>query len=276
MQIFALMSYSLDFDTSVDEEIRKHYDPSKLENETLPQPPKIKSSPVVNDSSNSPAVPKTPPVTSPSKPQLGIKKLPNDYKFDKSTAIRIKKGTKFTVKSNTAISDASRTGSSMSFSSLKTVNQRYVTVPAGTLFKAVVSDSHLPQFSGNGGLIEININEICLNGRTYPAEAKITKVNRKKIFVNNIKGKRQYWKGVSKQVGKGENFYKKSRRVSSKLADNPIGIIISPIPAVAGMAVYAVNLVGSPVLGLWSKGGRISIPAGTQFEIKLLNDVYLY
>ena len=91
-----------------------------------------------------------------------------------------------------------------------------------------------------------------------------------------MKGKRTYWSGVAKQIDKGENFYKKTRRTSSKLADNPVGILISPIPVLTGMVVYAVNLVGSPVFALWSKGGRISIPAGSEFEIKLLEDVYLY
>ena len=97
----------------------------------------------------------------------------------------------------------------------------------------------------------------------------------KKVFLNNIKGKRGYIKGVSKQVDKGENFYKKTRRTSAKLADNPVGIIIAPIPTIFGAVVYAVNFAGSPIFAIWAKGSRISIPAGAEFEIKLLEDVYL-
>ncbi len=273
--------FAFELDTSVDEEIRKNYNPSALE-QNLPALPKTAPSQsattkttVTTTNKTTPVVPKTQPVSQPSKPQLVIKKMDNDYKFDKSTAIRIKKGTKFRVRSNCVISDYQREGTRVSFTSIKPVTQRYITINEGTRFNAVVEDSHLPQFTGNGGLIVLMVDGIVVNDSTKSVHAKITKANMKKVFLNNIKGKRGYIKGVSRQVDKGENFYKKTRRTSTKLADNPVGLIISPIPTVFGAVVYAVNLVGSPVFAIWAKGSRISIPAGSEFEIKLLEDVYL-
>ena len=273
--------FAFELDTSVDEEIRKNYNPSALE-QNLPALPKTAPSQsattkttVTTTNKTTPVVPKTQPVSQPSKPQLVIKKMDNDYKFGKSTAIRIKKGTKFRVKSNCVISDYQREGTRVSFTSIKPVTQRYITINEGTRFNAVVEDSHLPQFTGNGGLIVLMVDGIVVNDSTKSVHAKITKANMKKVFLNNIKGKRGYIKGVSRQVDKGENFYKKTRRTSTKLADNPVGLIISPIPTVFGAVVYAVNLVGSPVFAIWAKGSRISIPAGSEFEIKLLEDVYL-
>lgn len=273
--------FAFELDTSVDEEIRKNYNPSALE-QNLPALPKTAPSQsattkttVTTTNKTTPVVPKTQPVSQPSKPQLVIKKMDNDYKFDKSTAIRIKKGTKFRVKSNCVISDYQREGTRVSFTSIKPVTQRYITINEGTRFNAVVEDSHLPQYTGNGGLIVLMVDGIVVNNSTKSVHAKITKANMKKVFLNNIKGKRGYIKGVSRQVDKGENFYKKTRRTSTKLADNPVGLIISPIPTVFGAVVYAVNLVGSPVFAIWAKGSRISIPAGSEFEIKLLEDVYL-
>lgn len=273
--------FAFELDASVDEEIRKNYNPSALE-QNLPALPKTAPSQsattkttVTTTNKTTTVVPKTQPVSQPSKPQLVIKKMDNDYKFDKSTAIRIKKGTKFRVRSNCVISDYQREGTRVSFTSIKPVTQRYITINEGTRFNAVVEDSHLPQFTGNGGLIVLMVDGIVVNGSTKSVHAKITKANMKKVFLNNIKGKRGYIKGVSRQVDKGENFYKKTRRTSTKLADNPVGLIISPIPTVFGAVVYAVNLVGSPVFAIWAKGSRISIPAGSEFEIKLLEDVYL-
>ena len=270
--------FAFELDASVDDEIRRTYDPSKLE-QSLPELPKTEpsqsASPTTKTSTHE-TPPKSLPVTPDAKPQIGVKKFQNDYKYDKSTAIRIKKGTKFRVKSNSVISDYLREGAKVSFTSIKPVTQRYITIPEGTRFTAVVEDSHQPQMSGNGGLVVLMVDSITVNGQTKSVHGKITKANMKKIFFNNMKGKRSYWKGVASQVDKGENFYKKTRRMSSKLADNPVGIIISPIPVVTGMVVYAVNLAGSPLFALWSKGGRISIPAGSEFEIKLLEDVYLY
>ena len=270
--------FAFELDTSVDDEIRRTYDPSKLE-QSLPELPKTEPSQSASPTTKT-STPETPPkslpVTPDVKPQIGVKKFQNDYKYDKSTAIRIKKGTKFRVKSNSVISDYLREGAKVSFTSIKPVTQRYITIPEGTRFTAVVEDSHQPQMSGNGGLVVLMVDSITVNGQTKSVHGKITKANMKKIFFNNMKGKRSYWKGVASQVDKGENFYKKTRRTSSKLADNPVGILISPIPVLSGMVVYVVNFVGSPVFALWSKGGPISIPAGSEFERKRLEDVYLY
>lgn len=263
-QLLSVGAYELD--ASIDDEIRKNYSPSAIENK-LPALPK--TSPT---SSFQP--PKVLPTSPTQKVQVGIKQMPSN--FDKSTAIKIKKGTKFKVKSTSIVSDYLSEGARVSFVTLQPVSQKYITIPAGTTFSATVVDSHLPQITGNGGLVEIIADRISYNGNNYRANGKITKANHKKIFINNIKGERLYWKNVAKQIDKGENFYKKSRRASNKLADNPIGVIISPIPTVAGMGVYAVNLVGSPVISIFSKGGRISIPAGSEFEIKLLEDIYFY
>lgn len=275
--LLATPVFSLELDTSVDDEIRRTYDPSKLE-QSLPDLPK--AAPSQDISPKNTQVPQTPPkslpVTPDAKPQIGVKKFQNDYKYDKSTAIRIKKGTKFRVKSNSVISDYLKEGARVSFTSVKPVTQRYVTITEGTRFTAVVKNSHMPQFTGNGGLIVLMVDSMTFNGQTRSVHAKITKANLKKIFFNNIKGKRAYWKGVAKQIDKGENFYKKTRRTSRKLADNPVGILISPIPTITGILVYAVNFAGSPIFAIWYKGGRISIPAGSEFEIKLLEDVYLY
>lgn len=266
--------FAFDLDESIDDEIRRNYNPSALEN-NLPALPKVAPAASTKPTTTTQAPPKTLPVTQPSKPQLGIKKLPNDYKYDKSTAIRIPKGTKFKVRSSAYLSDATRVGSRFTFTTLQPVTKRYVTIPVGTTFNAVVTNSHPPQAAGNGGLLEIAVDGMNFRGRNYYTSGKITKANRKKIFVNNIKGKHQYWKGVGKQISKGQQFYKKTRRVSNNLTDNPITLIVAPVPTLVGLGVYAVNFVGSPLFSIGSKGGRLSIPAGAEFEIKLLDDIYL-
>lgn len=278
-------SLALELDLSVDEEIRKNYNPSKLEQESLPPLPKTaapsktvttKPKATSTTTTTTSAPPKTTPVVSEPARKKVNKNLPGTtLTQDDFTAIKIKKGTKFRLKSNNLVSDYLREGAKVSFTSLTPVYQRYVTIPAGTVFTASVVDSHLPQITGNGGLVELKIETVQFRGRTYSAHGKVTKANHKKIFINNIKGKRQYWKGVANQVEKGHKFYKKTRETSKKLADNPVGVIISPIPTVVGVVAYVVNFAGSPVFSIGYKGGRVSIPAGSEFEIKLQEDVYL-
>lgn len=273
---------ALQLDLSVDEEIRKNYNPSKLEQESLPPLPKtatpsktVTTKPKSTTSTTTTPPKTTPVISEPSRKKVN-KNLPGTtLTQDDFTAIKIKKGTKFRLKSNNLVSDYLKPGSKVSFTSLTPVYQRYVTIPAGTVFTASVVDSHLPQITGNGGLVELKIETVQFKGRTYSAHGKVTKANHKKIFINNIKGKRQYWKGVANQVEKGHKFYKKTRVTSQKLAENPVGVIISPIPTVVGVVAYVVNLAGSPVFSIGYKGGRVSIPAGSEFEIKLQEDVYL-
>lgn len=264
---------ALELDTSVDDEIRRNYNPSALENK-LPALPKVSPTQPSSTTSTLQTPPKTQPVQQTSNPQIIIKNIPNSN-IDKSTAIRIPSGTKFKVKSNINLYDTTQIGTRLSFTTLQPVTKRYITIPTGTIFNAVVTNSHPPQITGNGGLLEIAIDGMRYNGQVFYAQGKVTKANHKKIFINNIKGKRQYWKGVANQINKGENFYKKSRRISNKMTDNPITLIVAGVPTIVGTAGYALNLVASPIISIGSKGGKLSIPAGSEFEIKIQDDIYL-
>lgn len=266
---------ALSFDVSVDEEIKKKYNTSKIEQDVLPPLPKIDSTtqtkiqtPTQSTNTQATTVPKNIPTYTTAVPTI--------TKADKKNAIRIFRWTKFQVKSNQIISDWLKEGNTVSFTSTAPVYKKNITIPQGTIFKGVIVDSHRPQITGNGGLVILKVTSMNYNGKSIPLNAKITKANTKKIFFNNIKGKRQYWANVGKQIDKGENFYKKTRNTSSKLADNPIGWIISPIPTIFGIVGYTATTATSPLLAIFAKGGNISIPAGSSFEIKLLTEAYIY
>jgi len=286
---------ALELDMSVDEEIRKKYNPSKLELEelpsipetehvqqtTLPALPKTVAQPVTIPPAQTKTYPVQPPKTTPviqysqntGKVKTG---LPNTSGKNDLAAVKIKKRTKFKVQSRTKVSDWNSAGAGMTFVSTNLVTQRYVTLPAGTVFKGTIVESHQPQASGNGGLLVLKAVSVQYNGKTYPVDAKITKANSKKVFFNNIKGEHKYWKNVGAQIDKGEKIYQKTRKTSSKLANNPVGVLVSPFPTIGGIVVYAVNFIGSPLLAIGAKGGHITLPAGTMYEIKLLEDAYIY
>lgn len=284
--MLALPAFCLELDLSVDEEIRKNYNPSKLELDALPPVPGVKSSTpkpavpkqTVPKSTTNAQPPKSLPVSeTPSSIGRVQKTMPKtNVSSENFTAIKIKKGTKFRVVSKTKVSDWSQSGARMTFVSLAPVTQRYITIPQGTTFKAVVVDSHPPQGAGNGGLIVIKADQMVFKGSTYSINAKITKANSKKIFFNNIKGKRGYLKGIAKSIEPGGRFYRKAMRGTSKLAQNPWTFILTPFTVAAGVVVYGVNIVGSPLFAMFSKGGHITVPAGVQYEIKLLDDIYMY
>lgn len=276
LSVLSMPALALELDLSVDDEIRKNYNPSKIEQENLPPIPNIKPVQPISKPTQ-PTVPQQitkPPSTL--QPLTPSTTAPVITKVDKSLAIKIKKGTKFKVKSNQVISDGLREGTRLSFTSLNPVYQKFITIPAGTVFKGQVLDSHYPQYAGNGGLVVIMVDSMVYKGAARSVSARITKANHKKIFINNIKGHRGYLKGVAKSVQPGTKFYKKMMRLTSKMAGGSVTVLLTPFTVVAGVLVWGVNVIGSPVFAIFSKGGRIIIPAGSEFEIKILEDVYLY
>lgn len=279
MQLVVNTALALELDMSVDEEIRKKYDSSKLENTVLPPLPKIdnfqnKTTPINNTTTTTTTQQKTsiPKVT----PTYTTEVRPQITPADKKAAIKIFRWTTFETKSNQKINNWLSVGSSVSFTTTAPVYKKNITIPTGTIFKGTITDVHKPQATGNGGLVVIKITSMTFNGKTYQVNAKITKANAKNIYLNNIKGQRQYWANAGKQVDKGEAFYQKARKTSTKLANNPIGIIISPIPTIVGVAGYTVSTAISPITSIFAKGGNVSIPTGSSFEIRLNESAYIY
>lgn len=259
-----VIGYELDL--SVDDVIRRKYNTEKLEQDVL------------NNTLNNNIKNTSPTNISKVIPNLQLDysaALPEITKAEKKFYRKIPQWTKFAVKSDQTISNYTPKGTKITFTSTQPVYKKNITIPAGTKFYGEIVNSHPPQRTGNGGLVVIRLNAISYNGQTYAFNGKITKATAKKVFFNKIKGKRQYIAGVGKQIDKGENFYKKSKNLSSKMADNPILIILSPLPAVVGIAGYAGATLVSPLTALTVKGGNLSIPAGSSFEIKLLDDAYV-
>lgn len=308
--------FALEFDTSVDEDIRKNYNPNKLEEdvETLPDLPKItKSKPYVPETQNKLTEPKLPVTNTTSankqttlktttqviKPstqvqnQTQVQTIENEakttvtsakpdsiqstYKPQFSTGANaiLKKGTKIKVKLLTNVSDKSRKGSKIKFVSLYPVSTTYLTIPSGTEFIGKIIDSHSPQLSANGGLIKIEVESLILGGEVHPITAYVTKANSKKIFFNNIKGKRKYYSSMVKSTKNGRHFCRKMMRVTASLASDGSSIILTPFSLCAGVLALGGNIIVSPVLGLFHKGDSIKINSGNIFEIKLSQDAFI-
>ena len=215
-----------------------------------------------------------PPKQTITQPQTQTVKKPVNRAY--GDMIKINKGKKFKVVNTAALSDTLRKGTVINFVSTQTETNKYITIPKGTYFKGIVEDSHAPNLTGNGGLLVIKVNKIVYNGRTYNIDAKITIANKKHIFFNNIKGKHQYWKNAKKSTAKGKKVYDRMWAKTKKYFRPGIEIIISPIAFVTGTVVYAANIAVSPVLAIFSKGGKLTIPQNSAFEIKMLDDAVIY
>lgn len=266
-----LSSYSYDLDLSVNNDIERQYNSNKL-NEDMGI---IESNKTNLSKKKQQKITNSPPKSSLNYEEGSvINALNQKTTSNNQNSIKIPSGTKFSVKSSTMVSGWSGINSLLSFTSTQPVYKNGITIPSGTVFKGIICASHPGQISGNGGLLEIKITSMILNGKTCTIEGKITKANSKNIYFNHIKGSRQYIKGVSNQINNGIKFYKSAKNFSSKLSSNPIGTIISPLPIITGMAGTTLYTVISPITGLKQRGKNITLPSGTIYEIKLTKDVW--
>lgn len=261
---------ALELDTSVDDEIRKKYNPSKLEQDmSLPALPKI-----LNESSYHNINNTAKPVITPTKELSHV--TYNTYNTANQSTIRLKKGTKIKLRLENSVADSTTKGTKLTFSSINPTRTKKFTIPAGTTFQGYVANSHKPQFSGNGGLIVININSMILNNEVQPINANVIKTNKKHIFYNNIKGKRTYLRNVINSAKPGFKFYNKMVQVSTRYVQRTSGIIITPLSLASGVVVLGGDVISSPVIALFKKGGHIALREGSEIDIKLLQDVFIY
>ena len=255
--LIPLKVFAYDLDSTVDDDIRQNYKSDVLIDEVLPELPKV-----LQNSST---------VSRPDSVDVIKKQIsPATYRGV------IKKGTKILVLNDNAISDGLRKGAKVVFHSKNQINTKDSVLPAGTKFYAQITDSHPPQFSCNGGLVELQVHSIVINNSVTQIDGYITRANSKKIFLNNIKGKRTYLKTLWKKTGFGRNLFNRMLTLTVNLGGEGSTLILSPFPVAYGTIVLGLNTLSSPVLALFSKGGRVNIPVGTEFVIKLREDVGLY
>ncbi len=237
----------VEFDSSIDASIRKNYN---VEENDLPELPK-------------------------SIPTADIEEVPSLPAVIKATGetYTLKNGSKVNLILRNKLSDWSPKGTYISFSSSNPViTKEGYTIPSGTIFKGRVTDSHRPQLTGNGGLIELCVDEIHLNGVMSKIDTKVSMANSKKVFLNNIKGKRKYWHNVSKSLTPGKKVFGAMHNVAMVMWPVPVVNILSIVPFAIGTVVYTVNFAASPIIAIFTKGEKLSLPAGTKFQIKILSD----
>ena len=274
------LGHALDLDVSVDDEIRKNYNPTKLiedvgSKETALEK-KLQATPVIKDEN----LPELPNIT-----KHGKSTKTSDIKSNTIVSsappiltngnIKIKKGTSFNVKNTNAISDWQGKGSKITFKTSKPIYGKRYTIPESTIFYGEILESHRPQITCNGGLVVIRIYSMIYKGQTVPIEAYVTKADGKKIFLNNIKGDRTYLKTMWKKGNWGRTLFNKMLTMTVSLGASGSTIVLSPFPLAYGTICLGANTILSPVTAFFSKGGHVSIPANSDFRIKLMENAMI-
>ena len=277
------LGHAFDIDETVDDEIRKNYNPSQLiqdvqgKDSALDKKIKTDKAVTVSEDEKLPSLPEIAKYgnnKSASESKTKTDFSPTFKPYNGGT-VKIKAGTTFYVKNIAAISDWQRRGTKLKFTSTTNVSGKGYTIPAGTVFYGEILESHQPQLSCNGGLIVLKIDSMIYKGTKVPLSAYVIRANDKKIFFNNIKGERTYLKTLWKQGNWGRVMFNKMTAVSIGLGADSSTLVLTPFPFLYGTLCLGVNTVVSPISALFSKGGHISIPANSNFKIKLTDETYI-
>lgn len=267
--LFFLLSVSVscayELDTSFDAEVRTKYNIEELNemNADKIRLPKLPDLPDDEDFD----VPLPPKERS-----VNLPYFPENY----SGEVKIlKSGLRFNVSNEQPLSDRYKEGSIVTFSNLKEINFNGITIPRGTIFRGKVTEAHLPQMTGNGGLLKIEIDELIYKDNIYKISSSIIKIGDKRALGGKIKGKRQYISNVKRVNSKGVKFNRKMIKAAKKVERYPVVNILGVLPRTVGIVTLGVNSMASPVSASFKRGAHAYIQRGTAFEIKLTKDVKL-
>ena len=255
---------AFDLDETVDDDIRKNYNSSKLVKDTktedldfLPDlPEKLKQGSVESRS-------------------YKAEKYIPPTQFITNGNVKVSKGTSFNVTNTTKISDWQTSGTVVKFKTTAAIYKKNYTIPANTVFVGEIIESHQPQISCNGGLVVIRIRSMVYKGQTIPLNAYVTRANDKLIFLNNIKGERTYLKTVWKKGNWGRSLFSRMLTLTINLGGEGSTFLLSPFPLAYGTLCFGANTLISPITAFFQKGKHIVINSGSQFRIKLLDDAYI-
>lgn len=270
-------------DLSVDDEIRKNYNPNQIEiDKGLPPLPKINDfdkPKYVNDSKvEEPAVKNTTNTTTYSSSSAYSY---TDSEGAKVAYAKMRKGKVFKLKTRCSLSDKMKKGTKVSFLSIYPVTSTFFTIPGGTVFYGEIANVHRPQLTSNGGLVEIDVNALKFNNNIIPINSRVRKVitngNSKNIFLNKIKGERRFASNTAKSASRGVTSYNKFTKITRNYwKKGGANRIVSPFSYLTGVCILGGNTILSPVKATFSKGGNLTIPKGSIIEVKLLDDLYVY
>lgn len=266
---------AFDLDMTVDDDIRKNYNSGKLQHdmhtedthESLPTLPDISK---YNESAKNETQQTV-------KEEINVPAKEPDYTVPKALSgnIKIRKGTVINVVNSTKVNDWLAKGNTIKFYTKEPLVKKKYTIPANTVFYGEIIETHQPQITCNGGLVVIRVKKMIYKGQTIPINAYITRANDKMIFLNNIKGNRTYLKTTYQKGNWGRTMFNKMMTITINLGGDGSTILLSPFPFAYGTICIGLNTLTSPICAFFSKGGHVSIPTGSQFKIKLLEDTFV-
>lgn len=188
------------------------------------------------------------------------------------TAVKLEKGRTFEVKSLQAMSSKSSSGTEVKFETIYPEKVMISKDPMKLIFIGEVIKNKPPGKGGSSAALKVQIKNVKLENITYPAIAYISKMNRKGVFFGFIGGKSNYMDNLADTANNGtiNNIYKDPCHLTE---DGCVSVVVKPVYYTAGALLQLADLLFSPVAAFFVPGNEVDIPEGTEFEIKIEDDI---
>ena len=188
------------------------------------------------------------------------------------TAAMLEKGRKFDVKSLQSMSYETAGGAEVRFESMYPERVFMEKDPVKLVFTGEIIKNKPPRKCGSIGTLKVMIKHVTLENVTYPAEAYITKMNKKGVLLGAVAGPSNYKDNLSDAVSNGtiHTIFKDPCKTT---ADECVSTVTKPFYFLTGALLQTADLFIAPIVALFLPGNEVVIPEGTEFEIKLENDI---
>lgn len=191
------------------------------------------------------------------------------------STIKLEKGRKFIVKSDSRLSNDIYSGTTIKFESPQKESIFYKNAPSKVIFQGKVVKTNGPRKAGKSGTVKIELDKITIDKITYPVAAIISKIENKNIRNNNLMADSIYLANLADVANTGT--------IHSSLKDPCLNnncieggsTLKRPALFLVGAALGAADLLISPFVSMLKPGKNVNIPENTYFEIKLDEDLYV-
>ena len=184
----------------------------------------------------------------------------------------LEKGRKFDVKSMQSMSYETTGGAEIKFESMYPERVFTDKAPVKLVFTGEIVKNKPPGKLGSSGTLKVMIKNVKLENITYPAEAYITKMNKKGVLLGAVAGPSNYKDNLADAVNTGtiHTIFKDPCKTT---ADECVSTVTKPFYFLTGALLQTADLFIAPIVALFLPGNEVVIPEGTEFEIKLENDI---
>lgn len=188
------------------------------------------------------------------------------------SAMMLEKGRTFEVKSMQPMSYESTGGTEIKFETIYPERVFLNKDPQKLVFTGEVVKNNPPRKGGGSGTLKVLIKNVKLENITYPAEAYITKMNKKGVFFGAVAGPSNYRDNLADTANNGtiNTIYKDPCKTTT---EECVSTAVKPFYFLTGALLQTADLFLSPLVAFFVPGKELYIPEGTEFEIKLENDI---